>query len=681
MDEAFYGTVPQDTQDFTQILRGVKRNLTDAARGVSYYPYDLIGAPVDIINMALTPVGLGSQQPVLGSDYLRNIAKSLGLAQDPTGSIPETAARIGAGFINPAAGARAVGQIPQQVTRGANITADKLVQMITQNPEATAARVIDETQMPFLNAVAPKAPSLLQPQKSDLGFYSQLEAATIPLQNKGTGEQYLAQISKAPGVKPEELQWTGLDEFLKNRQSVTKAEIQDYLNANRVDVQEVRLGEGLPPGYTVRQDPTTRVFEVLDENGRIAGTGLNRGEAISQFSGGSAGATKFSSYTLPGGENYREILLTLPTQDQRAASIVGKAKLSPEEGNRYRELETLFRRGEANQSQIDELSRLEQRVAESQAAFADARRQDPRQDFISTHFDQPNILAHMRVNDRVVDGKNTLFIEEIQSDWHQAGRKKGYGPQTETTHEAYYMTPDGRRVSLGFGKTQEEAAAAVDPGWQGVVDIKFDTQTKKVGEGVPDAPFKTSWHELALKRAIQEASEKGYDQIAFTTGKTQAERYDLSKQIKTIVYGEPDEAGRRTVRAITPNGDQLLGGKYTMSEIEDNIGKEMAEKIQKSTGEFDQRTGTYAMSGLDLQVGGEGMKGFYDNILPKSLDKLGKKFGAKVGKTEMDGVEVWTMPITPEMRQSVTTKGQPLFAIPAIGTGLLGSQVMQEDQY
>jgi hypothetical protein len=32
----------------------------------------------------------------------------------------------------------------------------------------------------------------------------------------------------------------------------------------------------------------------------------------------------------------------------------------------------------------------------------------------------------MRLNDRVVDGKNTLFIEEIQSDWHQTGRKEGY---------------------------------------------------------------------------------------------------------------------------------------------------------------------------------------------------------------------------------------------------------------
>jgi hypothetical protein len=82
------------------------------------------------------------------------------------------------------------------------------------------------------------------------------------------------------------------------------------------------------------------------------------------------------------------------------------------------------------------------------------------------------------------------------------------------------------------------------------------------------------------------------------------------------------------------------------------------------------------LSGDGLKVGGEGMKGFYDNILPKSLEKLGKKFDAKVGKTKMDDVEVWSMDITPKMRESVTKKGQPLFqfapAIPA--GGLLGQE-------
>jgi len=701
MDEAFYGTLPQDTQDFTQILRGVKRNLTDAARGVSYYPYDLIGAPVDIINMALTPIRLGSQQPVLGSDYLRNIAKSLGLAQDPTGSIAETTARIGAGFINPATGARAVGQIPQQVTRGANITADKLVQMITKNPEATAARVIDETQMPFLNAVAPKAPSLLQPQKSDLGFYSQLEAATIPLQNKGTGAQFLAQIEKTAGVKPEEVKWTGLDEFLKSRQNVTKAEIQDYLNANRVDLKEFRLaGDGGQSPVFAEYFPDTQKFHVFSNDLRLQGLYDTAEEAdafVKQYNASIPyGPSKFSKYTLPGGENYREILLTLPQKQPEIKPVdtskwnVVTVQQSPISGARQvqvrdeqgRLVGQRFGFHGSDQNAIQEVlpGRLER---EADLAFQ-------QQNFRSSHFDQPNILAHMRVNDRVVDGKNTLFIEEIQSDWHQAGRKKGYATgefdrkATSVTRQPGYWEVRDQNGDFVTNVMDHDLANASEETVLRVANQRIqqnDPTRMAASKRVPDAPFKTSWHELALKRAIQEASEKGYDQIAFTTGKTQAERYDLSKQIKTIVYGQPDDSGRRTVRAITPNGDQLLGGKYTMSEIEDNIGKEMAEKIQKSTGEFDQRTGTYAMSGLDLQVGGEGMKGFYDNILPKSLDKLGKKFGAKVGKTEMDGVEVWTMPITPEMRQSVTTKGQPLFAIPAIGTGLLGSQVMQEDQY
>jgi hypothetical protein len=738
MDEFFYGTLPQDTQDFTQVLKGVRRSIGDVARGVSYYPYDLIGAPVDIINMALTPVGLGSQQPVLGSDYLRNIGKSLGLAQDPTGSIPETVSRIGAGFINPAAGARAVGQIPQAITRGANVSADKLVQMITQNPRATAMGVIDETSMPFMQAMAPKTPAvpgLMEPVKSDIGFYSQLEAATIPLQNKGTGDQYLAQIQKSAGVKPEEIQWTGLDEFLKGKKSVTKAEIQDYLNANRVDVREVRLGGFSGKGI---QDPEIaddvalirsagfepsnledpNMFGFLGKNGDILGSDdlsllaqdklldskvAQAADRVERYLLDQARQTQFSSYTLPGGENYREILLTLPARERVVETQVPAGKRPKVfEDTATGRFELLDSYGETA-AVFNTRAEAERAADEIAAPFVKSETvRDP--EFYSTHFDQPNILAHMRVNDRVVDGKKTLFIEEIQSDWHQAGRKKGYGPQTETTHEAYYTTPDGQRVSLGFGKTQEEAAAAVDPGWQGIVDVKFDTQTKKVGEGVPDAPFKTSWHELTLKRAIQEASEKGYDQIAFTTGKTQAERYDLSKQVDSINVPMVNQDGTRSVR-IDPTGGTSIklmvdengvvtgygsgSRQFTGKPLDEVIGKEMAEKVMKSEAGAN-------FSGGDLAIGGEGMKGFYDNILPKSLDKLAKKFDAKVGKTFIEGertrdasgipsmypekIEVWSMDITPKMRESVTTKGQPLFAVPAIGAGLLGAGMVQDEQ-
>jgi hypothetical protein len=70
----------------------------------------------------------------------------------------------------------------------------------------------------------------------------------------------------------------------------------------------------------------------------------------------------------------------------------------------------------------------ETRRARDQAVVdaRELRKSAESQTYRSTHFDQPNILAHLRVNDRTVDGKKTLFVEEIQSDWHQAGRKKGY---------------------------------------------------------------------------------------------------------------------------------------------------------------------------------------------------------------------------------------------------------------
>ena len=36
-------------------------------------------------------------------------------------------------------------------------------------------------------------------------------------------------------------------------------------------------------------------------------------------------------------------------------------------------------------------------------------------------------LAHVRHDDRIdTEGKKNLFLEEVQSDWHQAGKQEGY---------------------------------------------------------------------------------------------------------------------------------------------------------------------------------------------------------------------------------------------------------------
>jgi hypothetical protein len=652
---------------------------------------DLAGAVSDIGNLPLQGIDylvnqirgtdqnyISTDRPFGGSAQLIDAATRLGLSQQPTGSAPETIGRVMAGLINPMAGARAVGRVGEITTEQANRAADALVRQITGNPQATAPQVLQETAMPFMQAVAPRPSGLLEtPVKSDLGFYSALEQATIPLQNKGTGSQFLAQIEKTAGVKPEEVKWTGLDDFLKSKPSVTKQEVQDYLAANRVDLQEVALSDnGYKKQFSVNSPPDQDFYDVIDQRGKIvfSGTENDADYFIDR------GLTKFSSYTLPGGENYREILLTLPSAGKTTKVVElenGRFGVVDPSGNRVGP----FRDGQP-------VSYSERGLAEQAAVKRNAELGGS--SFKSSHFEQPNILAHMRVNDRVVDGKKTLFIEEVQSDWHQAGRKKGYDtPEAKAAEqqkldnilaERQSLLDEQRRLeelALPYASQGKDAPSDIVDRWSAVSNRINNLQTEQnrlgrtFGQQVPDAPFKTTWHELSLKRAIQEASEKGYDQIAFTTGKTQAERYDLSKQIQEVTVYKTD-SGLRVGRVDKDGNSKMFFRNATENNLDEYIGKELAAKALQDL----QNGNKVTYTGLDLQVGGEGMKGFYDQILPKSLEKLGKKFDAKVGKTDMDGVEVWKMDITPKMRESVLTKGQPLFAatpaIPALG--LLGSE-------
>jgi len=161
----FYPTLPEDTQDFGQVLAGVGRNLRDFGRGVSYLPMDLTGMAADIGNYPLQGIDylvnqirgtdqnyLSTDRPFGGSAQLIDVATKLGLSQQPTGSAPETLGRVMAGLINPMAGARAVGRVGEITTEQANRAADALVRQITGNPTATAPQVLQETSMPFMQA-------------------------------------------------------------------------------------------------------------------------------------------------------------------------------------------------------------------------------------------------------------------------------------------------------------------------------------------------------------------------------------------------------------------------------------------------------------------------------------------------------------------------------------------------
>ena len=206
---------------------------------------------------------------------------------------------------------------------------------------------------------------------------------------------------------------------------------------------------------------------------------------------------------------------------------------------------------------------------------------------------------------------------------------------------------------------------------------------------IPAMPFEKTWHELALRRMLRWAAENDFDRVAWTSGEQQAARYDLSKTFKNVFWvkrGKEIEIGADPLK-----GDRSQGlGSFLPEKLDDVVGKDLAERIRAdlSNGKTQEN-----YSGVDLKVGGEGMKAFYDRMLPQYLDKYGKRWGAKVEPVEINtGIDekfaqesrragysenyinekkqteaVQSIPVTLAMRRSVLEEGQPLFQKPATG--------------
>jgi len=568
------------------------------------------------------------------------------------------------------------------------------------------------------------AEALRQPEKSAMGFYSPLDEAVMNLQNqKGTGQQYLAQLLKTGGVKPEEVATRGLDTFLSENPKVTKPQIEEFLTNNPVNLKETVLGvpekfdanrlnqleteyAGLkehaiddPNFGENKYDEMIRLQNIRDNSTldslyaraeadertaqRMQQLGLKdeaekyfrqaellntRAEKLDLEELGPKTPTRFgkSDFNIPNGENYREVLIQTPTDMGAYNDYVDKLRAKYGQGGFDNLPLTPIERKKLDNLQIE-----------------------PRQPFVNrNHFEQPNILAHMRVDDRTIDGKKTLFIQEIQSDWHQKGRKEGYTTGNRSMRD---IDKDLDAVVNELRSKPNVQYAPTDADWARYPELtaKHDALSAEranatKSNAVPDAPFKKNWQELAIKRAMQMAAEGGYDRVAFTTGKQQADRYSLQKQVN-LVSAMPAKDGKYNVYLEGKDGDPLFRGRdgfseygqktMTPEEMEATVGKEVTRKLIEGT---PNKEGWVDVRDKELTVGGEGMAGFYDKMLPDFINKYGKKHGIRVGQTEMptgktrdaSGIPsmynqkevVHYFDLTPSAKESFLKKGQPMFA-------------------
>jgi hypothetical protein len=500
-------------------------------------------------------------------------------------------------------------------------------------------------------------------------FYSQLDRViTDKVPTRATAAQIMATIdpTRGSGVKAEEIKWSGIEQALQSLEKdgkVSKEDLLNYLrNEGRVRFEEVKISEGRQAYEAERARLGEQMGrgEITSEEFRRLVDELDSKESQKQ-------EPKYAQYQLPGGENYREVVLAMPGRK-------GKAQFEfKQKGNAW----IVTRIGENTPVssndiwEIPEGSTGNNQRDRARKKAKDMNSEDVGSEYTSSHFpDIPNYVAHMRTNERVdADGRPGLFVEEFQSDRHQEGRKKGYREDNKEAQmlQEYLDAKGKKRIDL------ERELKTQYPEWKQQYS-KFESfaknkqsliQDQQSGR-VADAPFRTTWPIQLFKRALRDAVDSGKEWVGWTTGETQVERFDLSRQVDAVEIFKRDTGNWGVI--ATKNGNRVLSREATTTQLPDLIGKELAEKAVSEGG------GTY--KGDDLKVGGSGMKGFYDTMLPKEIGKYVKPFGGKVEKSEVatpsptkrtddltdaellqelnrkgDTVPIWKVSITPEMRK------------------------------
>jgi len=351
----------------------------------------------------------------------------------------------------------------------------------------------------------------------------------------------------------------------------------------------------------------SKIYETFDRMMKKAEHLNARAEQFDRASV-SGNAPRFGGYTIPGGKNYREVVLS----KKKESGVRGEGPYKIEFKNAQDADDFLTDISAAGLDELDygrisgdDIS-MNDRVVEfndtvTQEIVDMARKYDAKlpegpieKAYISKHYPKvTDYIAHMRLDERPDSaGRDGLFIEEIQSDRHQEGRKYGYKEddslvKLENEFRKKYGDP------IEFDKLSREDQTRW---YRAEGESKIDPY-----KSVPDAPFRKDWPIQMFKRALAEAVDSGKKWIGWTVGAEQQERYpgmaenskagmakfydemlpsEIGKYMKQ--YGAPVEKSSITndrYYVITQDGRTLPmdGKKSAMESMKSNPGSRIVE--------------------------------------------------------------------------------------------------------
>ena len=611
------------------------------------------------------------------------------------------------------------------------------------------------------------------------GLYSRLDEAASMIPTKGVpATGVLNWLKKAPeGISLEEVAYRKLPEWLESQgtKTVTPEMLAAHLKENPAPFPQVKtLGGPKPPkpppfspedievrhipsnygnsweaydrrtgdmllrrpadGYGVPQNYFPGLLPRVDED-EIRRQALELGPLEK-----TEDPTKFSQYQVPGGENYRETLLTLPPK-QKTLSFEefvsqrepGGVERSPGSRMRYSTyLKDSEKQFTSSHYPDDSNLLVHTRSTDRNLPARDIRPLDQieAQLMAATGAKQPSNLASGStgaavrkglISEREAQaysaakgwynapdgtipaaptGPRIRFGEEAQSDLHQLGAKEGYSRPLTPDEQAELSRLQENNEPVVFGEEIDfDAISRMD-------ELRDIERT-----GVADLPFKDDWPDLAIKQQlIEAANDPTIEGIGFTGAKTQIDRWGTER-----LAWEPTGQGDFKVSFEPQVGGNAAGGDMgeealrrgliqnsnkTVSSLEDLRrlvgGSEVkAEKAWK-------RMMAQPEGGI-YQPRAEGMTHFYDENtgeLRNRAAKIVKPFGGTVEPSEVSTSSqelnmlgspmfqrkpepAWLSRLTPEMKAAMRERGFPLMSLagPVAAQGIPDDPNSETDDY
>ena len=538
---------------------------------------------------------------------------------------------------------------------------------------------------------------------------------------KATPEQWLKMIEKNGGLKAGEDKWMGLSDWLKSsdKKTLTKEEVLAFVNENMIQIEETHYGEeSFDEGRTILDEKYPGYgeafsFDYDEDFDRSVAFVEDEEAAVELYNNNHNDKIEFDEDGNLSAEDTQKL-------EQFGAGLADIANgITTETKQIYGTRLNYTTRGLTNNHEIAlTVPTIESWNENDITHFGDAG--------------EGRAVAWIRFGETTDEnGTKTLVIDEIQSKRHQEGREKGYKTkdywplrtaylEKKTVYKSLYDEM-AKKYGDEFADDPKEVLNPED--YERIIKAKveFDAASDAyipMRNAAPEAPFEKNWHELAMKRMLRYAAENGYDAIAWTKGGQQAERYGLSEVISSLEYGISRDGSTYYVYPKDKAGLQpssIPTEFKSEKEIADIYGKEIAVKIHQDLSSVKEEAETltvqineaiqqlkeaekenpqservseltdkylelanardrvwmkdFVIEGEDLKVGGEGMRGFYDKMLPAFMNKYGKKWGIKVSDMQLpnleNGLTMHSIPVTEEMKESVM-QGQTMFRLSAV---------------